>query len=319
MPDCGWVNRAGRAMVRPRDASILGAPVHYARCRSPLTSSSFAAQRDGPGVGLARPSFRPGLSVNSSAASTRRSWRSKGHVRVRGWLRRASLAARRSPPYAGEDLPVAAVPTPSGYPAGAVDEAPPQSWSNRRPVGPTGHPAAPSQHTAEALLELRMRVRAVITRLGADLQEGAAGTRAICADAQSLSSTRELMVLALPNDQRALVAQQVDDTLGLGPSSRCCRDESGVDEIIVGTGTAYIERDGLVQSSPASIHRREHLHIDRDRGSGWSTHRRGITDGRCATIGWLQSTRLQHRSRSTATLTIRKFNRRALSMDDLIG
>ena len=92
--------------------------------------------------------------------------------------------------------------------------------------------------------------------------------------------------------------------------------------MVNGAGTVYIERDGLVQSSPARFTDEEHLRRTIDR----IVARVGR---RIDEASPMVDARLLDGSRVNAvvppiaidgtTLTIRKFNRRALSMDDLIG
>ena len=91
--------------------------------------------------------------------------------------------------------------------------------------------------------------------------------------------------------------------------------------MVNGAGTVYIERDGLVQSSPARFTDEEHLRRTIDRIVARVGRRIDEASPMVdATTGWLQGQRGRATDRDRRhDLTIRKFNRRALSMDDLIG
>jgi pilus assembly protein CpaF len=138
--------------------------------------------------------------------------------------------------------------------------------------------------------------------------------------------TRELLLddrLPIsPSDAERLIARVIDDSVGLGPLDALVADPAVTEVIANGPHAVYAERDGRLSLEPVGFRDDAHLRevIDRIVGSAGR---------RVDEASPMVDARLPGGSRVNAVLpplavdgpllTIRKFGRRPLTIDDLVG
>jgi pilus assembly protein CpaF len=164
---------------------------------------------------------------------------------------------------------------------------------------------------------VRIREEFAAVPAGADEQE----LRLIVADRLRELLARDRVVLPAPDIDR-LIADVVDDAVGLGPLEALMRDPTVTEVIANGPGSIYAERGGRLIPEPVRFRDREHLRqiIERVVGAGG----RRVDDA-----SPMVDVRLPDGSRVNAVLpplaldgpllTIRRFPKEPLRIADLVG
>ncbi|HQZ86932.1 MAG TPA: ATPase, T2SS/T4P/T4SS family, partial [Actinomycetota bacterium] len=244
-----------------------------------------------------------------------------------------SLAARLAA-VRGEPDPRPATATPS--PLAVRPPAPPTADPNadtgfgyppvRLPAAAgAGVPGNEPTVTPSRMMALRDQIRAdVVLTLGADLtedrlDESELRSRAAQVVERSLTDRGR----DLPGSVRAELAQLVlDDALGLGPLEPLLRDDTISEIMVNGADTVYVERAGVVMRDVTRFDDESHLRRTIDRIVARVGRRIDESSP-------MVDARLQDGSRVNAivppvaidgtSLTVRRFSRDPITMNDLVG
>jgi pilus assembly protein CpaF len=220
----------------------------------------------------------------------------------------ASLATRAAEVGAFPPLPAAPVP------------AAPASG-----LGQRGRPAPPTAQALDPVGKLKEQATAqLFERIGSRLNEGALDEEMISGLVrQELNAIIEDSSTPLTSEERRRIIREVeDDVLGLGPLEALLSDDTITEIMVNGADTIYVEQRGKLTRSPVTFDDEAHL--------------RRVIDRIVSKVGRridesspLVDARLMDGSRvnaiipplavSGSTLTIRKFSRDALGVNDLIG
>ncbi len=220
----------------------------------------------------------------------------------------ASLATRAAEVGAFPPLPAASVP------AAAASS-----------LGQRGRPALLPAQALDPVGKLKEQATAqLFERIGSRLNEGALDEEMISGLVrEELNSIIEDSSTPLTSEERRRIIREVeDDVLGLGPLEALLNDDTITEIMVNGADTIYVEQRGKLTRSPVRFDDEAHL--------------RRVIDRIVSKVGRridesspLVDARLMDGSRvnaiipplavSGSTLTIRKFSREALGVNDLIG
>ncbi len=192
-------------------------------------------------------------------------------------------------------------------------------------LGQRGHPVPPPAQALDPVGKLKEQATAqLFERIGSRLNEGALDEELISGLVrQELNSIIEESSTPLTSEERRRIIREVeDDVLGLGPLEALLNDDTITEIMVNGADTIYVEQKGKLTRSPVTFDDEAHL--------------RRVIDRIVSKVGRridesspLVDARLMDGSRvnaiipplavSGSTLTIRKFSRDALGVNDLIG
>ena len=236
---------------------------------------------------------------------------------------RATPNGGRSPwaPPAAEELSEPGPPSGAVEPASEAVAPPPRSGARLADRAPA--PAAAPPVRSDALGTLKASaVETLFTRLGARLNDpdlDEASLRSLVVE--ELNSVIEEAKVPLSSAERQRLLREVEaDVLGLGPLESLLADDSVTEIMVNGPHSVYVEREGRIHRTAAFFDGEPHLR---------RTIERIVTrvGRRIDESSPLVDARLEDGSRvnaiipplavSGSTLTIRKFSRDALSVEDL--
>ena len=192
-------------------------------------------------------------------------------------------------------------------------------------LGQRGHPVPPPAQALDPVGKLKEQATAqLFERIGSRLNEGTLDEELISGLVrQELNSIIEESSTPLTSEERRRIIREVeDDVLGLGPLEALLNDDTITEIMVNGADTIYVEQKGKLTRSPVTFDDEAHL--------------RRVIDRIVSKVGRridesspLVDARLMDGSRvnaiipplavSGSTLTIRKFSRDALGVNDLIG
>ena len=192
-------------------------------------------------------------------------------------------------------------------------------------LGQRGHPVPPPAQALDPVGKLKEQATAqLFERIGSRLNEGALDEEMISGLVrQELNSIIEDSSTPLTSEERRRIIREVeDDVLGLGPLEALLSDDTITEIMVNGADTIYVEQKGKLTRSLVRFDDEAHL--------------RRVIDRIVSKVGRridesspLVDARLMDGSRvnaiipplavSGSTLTIRKFSRDALGVNDLIG
>jgi pilus assembly protein CpaF len=192
-------------------------------------------------------------------------------------------------------------------------------------LGARGRPVPPPAQALDPVGKLKEQATAqLFERIGSRLNEGTLDEELISGLVrQELNSIIEESPTPLTSEERRRIIREVeDDVLGLGPLEALLNDDTITEIMVNGADTIYVEQRGKLTRSPVTFDDEAHL--------------RRVIDRIVSKVGRridesspLVDARLMDGSRvnaiipplavSGSTLTIRKFSRDALGVNDLIG
>jgi len=192
-------------------------------------------------------------------------------------------------------------------------------------LGQRGRPVPPPAQALDPVGKLKEQATAqLFERIGSRLNEGTLDEELISGLVrQELNSIIEESSTPLTSEERRRIIREVeDDVLGLGPLEALLNDDTITEIMVNGADTIYVEQKGKLTRSPVTFDDEAHL--------------RRVIDRIVSKVGRridesspLVDARLMDGSRvnaiipplavSGSTLTIRKFSRDALGVNDLIG
>jgi len=220
----------------------------------------------------------------------------------------ASLATRAAE--VGAFPPLPAAPVPAAAASG---------------LGQRGRPVPPTAQAPDPVGKLKEQATAqLFERIGSRLNEGALDEEMITGLVrEELNSIIEDSSTPLTSEERRRIIREVeDDVLGLGPLEALLNDDTITEIMVNGADTVFVEQKGKLTRSPVRFDDEAHL--------------RRVIDRIVSKVGRridesspLVDARLMDGSRvnaiipplavSGSTLTIRKFSKEALGVNDLIG
>ena len=192
-------------------------------------------------------------------------------------------------------------------------------------LGQRGHPVPPPAQALDPVGKLKEQATAqLFERIGSRLNEGTLDEELISGLVrEELNAIIEESSTPLTSEERRRIIREVeDDVLGLGPLEALLNDDTITEIMVNGADTIYVEQKGKLTRSPVTFDDEAHL--------------RRVIDRIVSKVGRridesspLVDARLMDGSRvnaiipplavSGSTLTIRKFSRDALGVNDLIG
>ncbi len=192
-------------------------------------------------------------------------------------------------------------------------------------LGQRGRPVPPPAQALDPVGKLKEQATAqLFERIGSRLNEGTLDEELISGLVrQELNSIIEESSTPLTSEERRRIIREVEDNvLGLGPLEALLSDDTITEIMVNGADTIYVEQKGKLTRSPVTFDDEAHL--------------RRVIDRIVSKVGRridesspLVDARLMDGSRVNAiipplavngsTLTIRKFSRDALGVNDLIG
>jgi len=192
-------------------------------------------------------------------------------------------------------------------------------------LGQRGRPVPPPAQALDPVGKLKEQATAqLFERIGSRLNEGTLDEELISGLVrEELNAIIEESSTPLTSEERRRIIREVeDDVLGLGPLEALLNDDTITEIMVNGADTIYVEQKGKLTRSPVTFDDEAHL--------------RRVIDRIVSKVGRridesspLVDARLMDGSRVNAiipplavtgsTLTIRKFSRDALGVNDLIG